>query len=249
MNNSFKALKQYTTELHQLLERLDTADVFSELDKATLQQKCIRLYESIIQLQTAPQPMSRPEIETVHTPLPVAEPIIVQDLLIPADDIIATEATDNAPLVKDTPPGLFDSIIQKTETEIQNERIDEIVEQKQQEKHIPQPESSNNLSPELSLLDKIAITMQPKPDLSERLAASTSSLKSAINVNLKIAIVQQLFNENTVEYVKAIDKLNASENIQEAMRYFSELKHTYDWKNEHPLVKELETLLNKRFVA
>lgn len=249
MNNSLKALKQYTTELHQLLEQLETADVFSELDKAILQQKCIRLYELIIQLQTTALPVTPLAMETISKPLPVADPIIVKDFLIPADDSIEAKTPDTAVEVKDPTPGLFDTIVQKTETEIQNERIDEIVEQKQQEKHIPQPESSNNLSPELSLLDKIAITMQPKPDLSERLAASTTSLKSAINVNLKIAIVQQLFNENTVEYVKAIDKLNASENIQEAMRYFSELKHTYDWKNEHPLVKELESLLNKRFQA
>ncbi len=254
MDNSLKTLKQYTTELLQLLEQLDTADELSELDKATLQQKCIRLYEGIIQLTVTKynsKPESEAKSETISHSLPVAEPIVVPEIVTPIERVIEAKTTDIIPVeLKETAPSLFDTvIIEKTETELQNERIDEIVEQKQQEKITSQPELSNSLAPELSLLDKIANSIQPKPHLLERLSANTTSLKSAINVNLKIAIVQQLFKENTVEYVKAIDKLNASENIHEAMRYFSELKHTYDWQNDHPLVKELESLLNKRFPA
>ena len=66
------------------------------------------------------------------------------------------------------------------------------------------------------------------PDVYEKIAREQQqSLKQAINLNKKIAFVNNLFNENTVEYAKAIEKLNASTTVHEALRYFNELKHQY----------------------
>lgn len=102
-------------------------------------------------------------------------------------------------------------------------------------------------APELSLLDKLSASMRT-PDVYEKIAREQQqSLKQAINLNKKIAFVNNLFNENTVEYAKAIEKLNASTTVHEALRYFNELKHQYSWNNENALVKELEGLIEKRF--
>lgn len=102
-------------------------------------------------------------------------------------------------------------------------------------------------APELSLLDKLSASMRT-PDVYEKIAREQQqSLKQAINLNKKIAFVNNLFNENTVEYAKAIEKLNASTTVHEALRYFNELKHQYSWSNENALVKELEGLIEKRF--
>jgi hypothetical protein len=102
-------------------------------------------------------------------------------------------------------------------------------------------------TPELSLLDKLSASMRT-PDVYEKIAREQQqSLKQAINLNKKIAFVNNLFNENTVEYAKAIEKLNASTTVHEALRYFNELKHQYSWSNENALVKELEGLIEKRF--
>ena len=87
----------------------------------------------------------------------------------------------------------------------------------------------------------------PKNDINDRLQSKVESLKAAISLNKKIAFVNQLFNENTVEYAKAIDKLNAATTLDEAMLFFAELKHTYTWTNENELVKELQGLVEKRF--
>jgi hypothetical protein len=101
-------------------------------------------------------------------------------------------------------------------------------------------------APELSLLDKLSASMRT-PDVYEKIAREQQqSLKQAINLNKKIAFVNNLFNENTVEYAKAIEKLNASTTVHEALRYFNELKHQYSWSNENILVKELESLIEKR---
>lgn len=98
----------------------------------------------------------------------------------------------------------------------------------------------------LSLLDKLTANMRV-PDVHEKIAREQMSLKQAINLNKKIAFVNNLFNENTVEYAKAIERLNSATGAHEALRYFSELKHQYNWNNENPLVKDLEQLIEKRY--
>lgn len=107
-------------------------------------------------------------------------------------------------------------------------------------------ESLNVSYTELSLHEKISGSKQP--DLKEKFSdAKVESLKAAINLNKKIAFVNELFKENTVEYAKAIDKLNASADHNEALHYFNELKHQYSWSNDNDLVLELEQLIQKRF--
>jgi len=99
---------------------------------------------------------------------------------------------------------------------------------------------------EISLHEKISGSKQT--DLKERINDSkVESLKSAINLNKKIAFVNDLFKENTVEYAKAIEKLNTSVNLDEAMRYFNELKHEYNWEDSNELVVELEQIIQKRY--
>ncbi|MFN7313415.1 MAG: hypothetical protein ACK5UI_08020 [Bacteroidota bacterium] len=100
---------------------------------------------------------------------------------------------------------------------------------------------------EVSVLDKLSAGLRT-PDVYEKITKTQQqSLKQAINLNKKIAFVNNLFNENTVEYAKAIEKLNASNSLHEALRYFNELKHQYNWNNENALVKDLEQLIEKRF--
>lgn len=100
---------------------------------------------------------------------------------------------------------------------------------------------------ELSLLDRLSATVKT-PDVYEKITKEQQqSLKQAINLNKKIAFVNNLFNENTVEYAKAIEKLNTSSSLHESLRYFNELKHQYNWNNENALVKDLEQLIEKRF--
>ncbi|TAE88270.1 MAG: hypothetical protein EAY81_02930 [Bacteroidetes bacterium] len=108
----------------------------------------------------------------------------------------------------------------------------------------PEPEK---IVHETSLLDKLAAVARTTEVIDKITREQQQSLKQAINLNKKIAFVNNLFNENTVEYAKAIEKLNSSGTVHEALRYFNELKHQYNWSNENALVKELEQLVEKRF--
>jgi hypothetical protein len=245
------AIQKLSGELDSLIRNsLIRNNGLSAIEHELMKHKCTALYDLLLQF-TPNEQESKPETEIVVTSLTKENPPAAT--LFSAPVPLINDLTDQqAPSQKGLATFTAEDIVteEKTETEKQNEIIDEIIEQKIEEeiqgKPIPMLKEVLN---ELSLHEKIASVLPPKPDLTERIISNISSLKSAINVNLKIAMVNELFNESSVEYVKAIDKLNTSENIHEAMRYFSELKHTYNWDSDHALVKELETLITKRYSA
>lgn len=75
------------------------------------------------------------------------------------------------------------------------------------------------------------------------------NIKSEINLNKKIAFVNDLFGENVVDYAKAIDRLNNANGINEALVIFGEYKNQYNWKQDNELVGDLERLLRRRHRA
>jgi len=239
-------IHQQAAELQQLIAKTYNQGLPSAIDQALVKQKCITLYDLLLQESTV-------ENEIVVSNLPIVEQsVFIEEKPTYLDTIVKVDEQQilqESTLFKDT-SAIIDLPKAKedpefTPTELQNKVIDEILE-KQQELRI-EPEIPKEIAHELSLNEKIANSIPVQSALADKLSASVQSLKTAINVNLKIAIVNQLFNENTVEYVKAIDKLNSSENLSESLRYFNELKHTYSWDNENALVKELEQLVQKRF--
>ncbi len=102
-------------------------------------------------------------------------------------------------------------------------------------------------SSEPSLNERIAQKMDGFQFSEKIVEPKIDSLKTAISLNKKIAFVNELFKENVVEYAKSIDKINGANNLSEAMLFWSEMKITHNWNNEHPLVKDLEKLIQRRF--
>jgi hypothetical protein len=252
MNNQILPLENQAAALHSAISELLNDDKLTAIDKDHLKHQCLLLYELILELSPAED--VAPEIPVVQEIIPIVRetaPIVPETLFVPEADEPLKVAMQQKPLFEEelTLNDLAKASetapikLPETETEIQNRTIDEILDLQQKITEA----TPTVVDVELSLHEKIAHSLPPKENLIEKLASSIPSLKNAINVNLKIALVNQLFNDNTVEYVKAIDKLNSCENIHEAMRYFNELKHQYTWDGENHNVKELEQLLNKRY--
>jgi hypothetical protein len=253
MNNRLIQLEKLSTALNENIRQLISGNTLENIDKDNLKQQCIELYNEILLLtpQESKQVVERVEVKSEEIIKPEPKPTLFE----PKETIAEVKEIKQAPLFEGTVPLVNDVRVPeikeeiipeqvvnsqpvKTETELKNTIIDSILEKQQ----------ILNKEVELSLHEKLAHTLEPKANLIEKLSATfVPSLKSAINVNLKIALVNELFNTNSVEYVKAIDKLNSSENIHEAMRYFTDLKHTYNWDAESPQVKELEQLVAKRY--
>lgn len=85
------------------------------------------------------------------------------------------------------------------------------------------------------------------PIVEKTLEAPLDNIKSAINLNKKIAFVNELFKENVVEYAKSIDRLNQANDLNDALRIFSEMKHNYNWENANELVQDLDRLIKRRY--
>jgi hypothetical protein len=258
MNHEMLQLEKLSEALQANIRQLMQEDTLTIIDRDLLKQQCVVLYEKIVSLSTR-ETIAQPVV-TEKTPVVEPQPIPEPEPIIPEPVAPVAEAPQPPQVDLFKQPIFEQSItlndfaevnkepetpVAPTETEIRNTTIDQIIEQQHQEPETPPVKTTPD--PELTLHEKIAHSMEPKGNLIEKLSASIPSLKNAINVNLKIALVGQLFNDNTVEYVKAIDRLNSCENIHEAMRYFNELKHQYAWDGENHNVKELEQLLNKRY--
>lgn len=97
--------------------------------------------------------------------------------------------------------------------------------------------------------DKMSINNPPNlvPMADKTIEAPIDNIKGAINLNKKIAFVKMLFNENVVEYAKAIERLNNATDRIDALRIHNELKELHAWENQHELVQELEQLIKRRF--
>lgn len=252
MNNQILRLEKQSAALLSTISELLHEDKLTAIDKDHLKHQCLVLYELILELSP---------IEDLEITEPIVQDIapVMPPIVVPVQEITPIPEVEEPLKVAMQQKPLFEEELTlndlakasetipvklpETETEIQNRTIDQILDQQQKiTEAIPV-----EVDVELSLHEKIAHSLEPKATIFEKLVSTIPSLKNAINVNLKIALVHQLFNENTVEYVKAIDKLNSCENIHEAMRYFNELKHQYAWDAENPNVKELEQLLSKRY--
>jgi hypothetical protein len=249
--------KEFTT---QLLEKLSTMEhltrglsaqnTISTLDSALLRKTCVDLYELILQIdhsQVTPSSKSaaaeNPKIIT-----PVIEETDTQEAL----QLFADEQVHESPvsLINDIPP-----FTEEAKTEIAFSPAEEkIIKthhiEKVQEITPPLVQELNLNKGEDELLhEKIAKTVSTQTDLSQKFQAKVESLKSAITLNRKIAFVNELFKENTVEYATAIEALNNATDLTDAKRILSDLKNIYTWDENNALVKELEALVVKRYNA
>lgn len=185
-------------------------------------------------------PVKEPVAETPPAP-PREEPVQEPE---PADAVTETPADP----ATDIPEPTLDDLEKLTR---EQEARDEEAAAKTVPAESPAPEAQPSApagkdESSLSLLDKLTANIRTS-DVYEKIAREQLSLKQAINLNKKIAFVNNLFNENTVEYAKAIERLNSASGLHEALRHFSELKHQYNWNNENPLVRDLEQLIEKRY--
>lgn len=211
-------------------------------------------------LTSAPEPVIEPE---VLAPPMVAEEVNFQEVINWAekheetlDTLVQKVETTKAPepvietvaeekILVETPlPNLEINIGKATENKrIQYTVMPDIPEPKAN----PLQEALKDKEPTYN--EKLAMN-NPQvtiPLVEKTIEAPIDNIKSAINLNKKIAFVNELFKENVVEYAKAIDRLNNASDLNDAFRIHNELKHQYHWENTNELVQDLERLIKRRF--
>jgi len=74
------------------------------------------------------------------------------------------------------------------------------------------------------------------------------NLKTAIGINDKFFLINQLFNGNPQAYEDVIYTLNNFKRIEEAMQYTSTLKYRYDWDTDTEAYLKLVHFLERKFL-
>jgi hypothetical protein len=251
-----ETLAQLHIEARLLVRLLDDTVTAGNVDAITLavmRKKCVSIYERLLQMSPNSgtdgrinKPYERDET-LIYNTLIIDEPTPNEIRPLVEEQINKSDVAEEE--IIETPPAPIEQTeLQPVTTLFTQQEIEATIErnraEEEQKKEVPfTPEESN----ELSLHEKLSLSTEKRPGLAEKLQQKVESLKSAISLNKKIAFVNQLFGENTVEYAKAIDKLNQSNNLDEALRYYSELKVQYQWDTNNELVKDLEQLVIKRF--
>lgn len=236
----------------RLLEERTASGHADAITLAVLRKKCVSIYEQLLLVSPevdTPGKVDKPyEISTspslfiIDEPTPESMRPLVEEQVnahveeIPAPVAPAVEEPETTPVLQPVTT-LF------TQQEIEN-TIERTHAEEEQKKTAPfTPEETV----EISLHEKLSLATDNRPGLADKMQQRVESLKAAISLNKKIAFVNQLFSENTVEYAKAIDKLNQANNLDEALRFYTELKINHQWDTNHELVKDLEQLVIKRF--
>lgn len=73
-----------------------------------------------------------------------------------------------------------------------------------------------------------------------------SNINSAIGINDKFKLMRDLFNEDTESYTKAINKLDACNNFNEAFTYIST---NFNWDMEDDSVQFILDLVRRKFIV
>jgi hypothetical protein len=94
---------------------------------------------------------------------------------------------------------------------------------------------------------KVVLESIQTPQIEPVVVEKASFPKLNININDKFRFINELFSGNANEYQIAMDQLNATTNMHEATVFLNGLKDIYSWKEENELVKNLMSLVAKRF--
>ncbi len=106
-----------------------------------------------------------------------------------------------------------------------------------------EPEKKATESPKV----EIKVETEKKEEAKQPSKINLTDIKSAIGINDKFQIANELFEGNMQEYEIAIQQFNSSENMESATMYFNSLQKLYNWDLEHETVKRLLNLIERRY--
>lgn len=121
--------------------------------------------------------------------------------------------------------------------------------------HIEERQAAVDLSKESSQGESKPVDVKTEPSVEKKpvdIVFEKPEIKTypklAINLNDKFRFINELFASNANEYHIAIEQLNNVNSLDEASAYIKGLKAIYDWKDDHEMVKNINGLIQKRFM-
>lgn len=268
-------LKKQCTDLFEIIMKLKTEENETAVVPTILSPKSEESLETIVTKPAIEEPLLaesiKPVIPDFQEILKSTPPDLSLDEVLtkiiepePIEEIPTIQALDQPELTKHEVPHAIEPIVPplqvpKAKPEPVNElniNIEKAVENKRIQKTVMPELSEKPTVPLNEIFKEREATFNDKnlkeslgPIAEKSLETPIDNIKNAINLNKKIAFVNELFNKNVFEYAKSIDRLNQANDLNDALLIFSEIKHQNAWSNQNELVQELERIIKRRFSA
>ena len=223
-NDELDMLKSKLMKLHDKINHLQLVESVSSYEQPNQEVVTETVRQPIVQtVIEKSEPEQRTVVETPKTELKV-EALIIEE--VKAKPVEEVKSEKNAEPV--IPP------VQTVRAEVFKE-VDQTVATMFHETE--------------TIHDKIGIA-QPAFAIADKLKLSpVADLVKAIGINEKFLFISQLFNDDSIRYQSAIDKLNSSANFAEAYMYFdSEITSGNQIDKNSDACKQFVDLLQRRFM-
>ncbi len=100
---------------------------------------------------------------------------------------------------------------------------------------------------ETASVEEIKATIKEPLQETSRMEAEVSRKSIQIAINDKFRFINELFSQNPSEYAIAMEQLNNLKSWHDSEFYLNSLKVLYHWKENSDVVKQLYSLVQKRF--
>jgi hypothetical protein len=249
-----EVLKKHCLDIYTLVLQLDESLALQSRPETSPFADMRPVSEDTFSEAIPDEPVYKPFVETLKEV--EQKEISLDELAARIEAAAVNQSTYDEPLTEPVPvveepvsipePVVVKPVEEKPVPQPVAEMIPEPVERVKKDEFRSVEKTEMPVERESSFNEKLA---QIKVEQPEKLHVEPriDNLKTAISLNKKIAFVNILFHENVVEYAKSIDKINNAVDINEALRYFMELKYQYNWDEKDELAKELEQLIKRRF--
>jgi len=183
-------------------------------------------------------------IEKVEKKLEYSEPII--------EKLSTTEKENFEPIIEkksESEPIIESIVLEEVISKIEINEVETTIKNSVQTKTEISKKKETEIIADMfenkrSLNEKSATT---KKDLATKFKDNPiKDINSAIGLNDKFLFIRELFNNNSENFTKSIDKLNNFENLDQAMQF---INNEFHWDAENPAFNKLLELVYRRYIS
>lgn len=243
-------MAQQTDSLQQLIENLQQLERKINGGNATT--------DDVLEMQTIAQWIYEKTTWMKYkamSKIEVAKETVVEEKKAPQPSENTTEKVEEE---VERPSFDFTAAFSAPKEETQEEsKSNTFIEQEAPKEEISPKQEEEEEETQTSLLDAIgtddesineSLMDEDDNSLASKMQKSPlSDIKEAVGMNDRFSYINELFEENTEAYNKAIEQLNTLNNKVEAKEQLSEMAVQYDWDLENKLVQKFVEIVERRY--
>ena len=225
---NIKKIRKQLKKINTLFSAIEEEGFANSMERDLMKTYILSLYEQVIS--------NKEVIEEVHVPKATK----VEKKVHKAE--VSESIFDETPQASKVKEEALETIVEQEYTAIKNgtpspapiESVIDLVEE-----DIPEPETVEEITPEIDERYDVLFQSENSNELSSRLSKlPIGDLNGAFGLNEKIFNINELFNGDNGSYQETIDALNSLSSMEEARNYLSsEVVDRFDWLEDRKIKK------------